>query len=115
VEEAYLALRARQPLYVVGGLGGAADRIAQALRGTWCDELTEAHQLEHAEDTEAYQQILRAGLEPDAQALRAALTSELPNNGLDSDENALLMASTDLDLIVALLLRGLRALSGASG
>ena len=53
VEEAYLALRRGQPLFVLGGLGGAANRIGAALRGTWPDELTEAFQLEHTEAARA--------------------------------------------------------------
>jgi len=104
VEEAYLALRAAQPLFVVGGLGGAAARVADALRGEWPVELTVDFQLAH---TDGYGELLERQVGAPAELLRKGFRAGELRNGLDRDENALLYETADLDLIVALILRGL--------
>jgi hypothetical protein len=104
VEEAYLALRARQPLFVVGGLGGAAARVTDALRGEWPPELTTEFQVAH---TEGYSELLEAKIGAPSDRLREAFRTAELRNGLDDAENALLFETSDLDLIVALILRGL--------
>lgn len=93
VEEAYLALAAGRPLYVAGGLGGAAARVADLLRGAWPDDLVEEADVPG----------------PTANELRAVFFEADLRNRLDEDENALLMKTADLDLMVALILRGLSA------
>jgi hypothetical protein len=104
VEEAYLALRARQPLFVAGGLGGAASRLASALRGDWPIELTVDYQRAH---TDGYDELVAANAGVPDDELRGALEGADLSNGLDEDENALLLQTVDLDLVVALILRGL--------
>jgi SLOG cluster2 len=93
VEEAYVALAAGRPLYVAGGLGGAAARVAELLRGNWPEDLVDHPDL--------------PGPSPDE--LRATFEGARLRNGLEDDENALLVGTADLDLMVALVLRGLRA------
>lgn len=103
-EEAYFALYAAQPLFVAGGLGGAADRVARALRGEWPAELTTGYQLEY---TDGYADLVAADVGTSEEELRAVLTTGDVRNGLDSEANALLFETSDLDLVVALTLRGL--------
>ena len=103
-EEAYFALREAQPLFLVGGLGGAADRVAQALRGEWPVEFTTEYQLAH---TDGYRDLLDAGVGTSESDLRQVLTGAGLQNGLSDDENAVLFKTADLDLVVALILRGL--------
>jgi hypothetical protein len=104
VEEAYLALRADQPLFVVGGLGGAAARVADALRDEWPVELTADFQLAHSE---GHGELLEAQVGDDADVLREVFRSVELRNGLDEADNTLLSETADLDTIVALILRGL--------
>jgi hypothetical protein len=108
VEEAYLALRDRRPLFVLGGAGGAADRIAAALRGEWPEELTSEYQRER---TPAYAELAESGIGVDEEELVAAFKGADPANGLDAEENAELMATPDLDLMAALTMRGLWTLA----
>jgi len=85
VEEAYLTVRAGQPLYVAGGLGGAAALVADLVRGR-----------------------ARADVElADRDALLKTFEGADLNNGLTADDNALLFDTADLDLMVALVVRGL--------
>jgi hypothetical protein len=93
VEETYLALAGGKPLYVAGGLGGAAARVAGMLRGSWPPDLHEDAAIPG----------------PEAEELRTVFEGAQLRNGLDDAENDLLMGTADLDLMVALMLRGLRA------
>jgi hypothetical protein len=93
VEEAFLAVEAGLPVYVAGGLGGAAERVALAVRGTWPADLAARAELPGRSEEE----------------VRALLVGADLRNGLDKAENAQLMTTSDLDLIAALILRGLRA------
>lgn len=85
VEEAYLTIGADRPLYIVGGLGGAAALVADLVR-----------RCEPADDGLA-----------DVETLRAAIGGADLRNGLTTEENELLFETADLDLIVGLILRGL--------
>ena len=85
VEEAFLTLRAGKPLFIVGGLGGAASVLADLVRRR------EPSQAEFA------------GMP----ALRDAFAGVDLRNGLSCEENQTLFDTADLDLIVALVLRGL--------
>ena len=107
VEEAYLAIRARGSLFVAGGLGGGASRLASALRGDWPIELTMDYQRAH---TDGYDELLAANAGVSDDELRGALEDAELRNGLDEDENALLLHTVDLDRMVALILRGLSTL-----
>jgi hypothetical protein len=116
LEEGVIALRARQPLYLLGLFGGAARLLVDALRGVERQELTSAwlsalpgsdelrseyrrrgHALQTPEDLAA--ELKRAG----TVGLSVAL-----NNGLSEDENTELVGSDDPHRIVALILGGLR-------
>lgn len=88
IEEAYLALQASQPLYIAGGLGGAASLAADLVCGR---ERTDVELV-------------------DAVKLREAFEGAELNNGLADDENERLFETVDLDLIVGLILRGLSSL-----
>ena len=107
VEEAYLAVRARKPLLVAGALGGAAARVAEAVRGQQPPELTTRFQLSH---TTGHDTILTSGEGPDEEDLLKTFAGADLRNGLSEDDNRILWEADDLDLVVALVLRGLRSL-----
>ena len=107
VEEAYLALRGGKPLLVVGGLGGAAARLADAVRGEVPVELTSEFQ---RANTDGFDTLADARVGVDDDELRAVLDDAELRNGLSPEENDILFETSDLDLIVALVLRGIRAL-----
>jgi hypothetical protein len=104
VEEAYLALRARQPLVVAGGIGGAADCVARALRGDWPAELTAHFQ---ATRTRGHDALAAAGVGPDEAEVRRVLLGANPRDGLDQSARHALHGTADLDLLVSLVLRSL--------
>jgi hypothetical protein len=108
-EEAYLSVRGEQPLFVLGGLGGMASRLADAVRGEWPSELTSAFQLER---TDGHRALSDAGVGPQEEELVGALEGAELRNGLTQEENLALMDTTDLDLMVALVLRGMWSLQG---
>jgi SLOG-like protein len=99
-EEAFQSIRAGQAVFIAGGLGGAADRVARAVQGDWPEELTEAYQREHTPGSESLEAISES-------ELRTVLEGADLRNGLSGDENATLFRTADLDLMVSLILRGL--------
>jgi hypothetical protein len=127
LEEALLAIEHNQPLYVLGGFGGAAHNVAQALMGNQPEELDitfqRAKSAEYGAAMDAYAQ-LRAQ-RPDlnlpavdygaaTQILKAygAMADGAPSalsraNGLSDDENRLLFATASLDEAMYLIMKGL--------
>jgi hypothetical protein len=108
VEEAFIAARTGKPVYVLGGFGGCASCIAEVLRGERPAALTLEHQLDR---TDGYPQLLKGLGEIDYEDMLTTLEqlNRVPN-GLTDDENEQLRESADLELVVALVLRGLRLL-----
>lgn len=107
VEEAALAAWVDQPLFVCGGLGGGGSLVAQALRGEWPAELKSDYQAERSPNASS---LAEAELPPREEELREVLLGAEPHNELSEADNELLMETTDLDTIIALILRGLNAL-----
>ena len=115
VEESVLALDSSVPLYVAGGFGGCGRVIASSLGGSRPIEMSVDYQLEH---TSRYGDLLNeaisVGQAPDFTAMldtfNAAGAGGL-HNGLDSDDNRRLFTTDDVDVVVALVLRGLRRMS----
>jgi hypothetical protein len=115
LEEALLALRARKPLYLVGGFGGCSHSIFQVLKGETPEAFTEAFQ-----SSDPFFAALTAQYRTDADGgkgtpidyaeelayLRSVGLAGL-NNGLAEDENNTLATSTNLPEIVYLILKGL--------
>jgi len=123
LEEGVIALRAGQPLYLLGLFGGAARLLIDTLRGAEREELTSGwlsalpgsavlrdeyrHRGHHVQTPEELAAELK---QKGAVGLSAAL-----NNGLSDDENIELVNSDDPQRIVALILRGLRRKLAPSG
>jgi hypothetical protein len=110
VEEAFLMAASGEPLFVLGGAGGAAERLVRARRGDWPDELTTEFQLEH---TPAHAPAQEAFVGPDEDMLRGGLEGLDLHNGLSAAENEELQLTSDLDLMAALVMRGFERLHEA--
>jgi hypothetical protein len=109
-EEALLAAVAAKPLYLLGGFGGCARALAELVDGRVPDELR-VDQLRADDPT--YDRLLAALPEPPDDAVTAPLAGRGPgclHNGLDDEENRRLFESSDIDEVIALVLRGLRIL-----
>lgn len=120
IEEAWLSLSQRQPLYLAGGYGGAARAVCDLLQGIARDEFSEDWAIQHIND---YQAAL--ALHPDGADLLPLLPTiaqdivglagpdlgQVLNNGLDDSENRELIACTDAQRIAELVLLGLGRLS----
>jgi hypothetical protein len=109
VEEAYLAVRDGKPLFVLGGAGGAAARVAEAVQGEWPAELTSEYQREH---TPVHAELDGAGVGIEEDELRRTLQGANLANGLGEEDNRELMTTRDLDLMIALTMRGLWTIQG---
>ncbi|OAA29508.1 hypothetical protein UG55_100113 [Frankia sp. EI5c] len=114
-EEALFSLDAQTPLFIVGGYGGAAGRLAQAVRGEVPAELSLAGQLALRPGYEdLVDEAARMGTPVDYDSIAGRLAGGgTPGlrNGLSEEENEALFEAWDADEIVALVLRGLTALS----
>jgi SLOG cluster2 len=115
LEEGVIALRVRQPLYLLGLFGGAARLLIDALRGVERLELTSAWLSALPGSDELRGEYRRRGhgvQTPEElaaelkQAGTAGLSSAL-NNGLSEEENTESVGSDDPQRIVALILGGL--------
>jgi hypothetical protein len=119
VEEAWLSLKARKPLYLAGAFGGAARAVADLLAGVERSEFSEADARDKVPSYEAavacyhrhggsFRSMEAIGnnlREWSGKGLEAAL-----NNGLDDDENWELMRTTEAPRIAELVLTGLTRL-----
>ena len=110
LEEAALALASNVPLYVAGGFGGCGRLLARVLDGEQPVELSINYQRTH---TKWYADLLagapHAGDSPDFEHLLAKLSAgglAALNNGLDESDNRVLLATADVDELIALTLRG---------
>lgn len=119
IEEAWLSLSMRQPLYLAGGYGGAARAVCDLLQGIPRDDFSESWAVAHIKDYQMAMACHLDGKEPlhllpaIGQAI-ASLTGQdlgkVLNNGLDDPENRELMISTDTQRIAELVLHGLARL-----
>jgi hypothetical protein len=116
LEEGMIALRARQPLYLLGAFGGAARLMSDALQGTAREELTSPsfakvegwealinEYVRHGRPVRTPEDIAAELKQAGGPGLAAVL-----NNGLSDRENRELVASDDPQRAVALILEGLR-------
>jgi hypothetical protein len=128
LEEALLAIGLNQPRYVMGGFGGAAYNVAQALMGDVPREFDLTFQRgkspDYATSMDAYSQLRTArpalnlpsvdfaAATRKLQAYGAAAgraPSELSRaNGLSEDENRMLFATASLDEAMYLIMKGLQ-------
>jgi len=120
IEEAVITLRAGKPLYIVGGCGGAAHVLVEALRGDDPMELTTAWcQAEVPGWTELMAEARRrghAGTAPEDVAtelrtLGASGAAGALRNGLDERDNEELLETANARRAVTLILRGLKGVS----
>lgn len=114
VEEAALSVEEGLPLFVIGGFGGAASLVGSALRGEATPELSLDYQQNNtAGYTDLWEEAGHHRARPDFDELRErmAQSGQANRNGLSSEQDDRLLATSDIDEIVALLLRGLRAMA----
>lgn len=112
VEEAHLALIVGKPVFLLGGFGGCAAALIEALRGHTPDALTLDH---HRHADNLYAEMLDTqSLDPDPPVDYVAILSDLHRtgtnnwpNGLSAPDNERLFATDDIDEMVALVLKGL--------
>jgi hypothetical protein len=118
LEEAYLALRASKPLYLLGAFGGCTRALIELVEGGSPKSLTKDFQCKD----EAYNQLVEEynscaaakpelGLKPIdyesvGHAFREVSLAGL-RNGLDAEENRRLFHAVDPDEIIHLVLKGL--------
>lgn len=125
VEETFLAIQQHTPVFLLGGMGGAAAAVGEALLGKRPERLTSAFQLnpdvaptEQAfvacyNDTIAREHVadVPASIDHDSVlGLLAAAGVPALNNGLSEDENRLLLLSPSMQEVMPVLLKGLRGL-----
>lgn len=116
LEECVIALRARQPVYLLGLFGGAARLLVDALCGIERQELTNSWLIALPGSEELRDEYRRRGqpvqtpeeLADELRRLGAGGLSVALNNGLSEGENKELIASDDPHRVVALILEGLR-------
>lgn len=112
-EEALLALRASQPVFLIGAFGGCAEVVIEALRGKKPVELTMDYQAAEPLPTAAIElynsQVPAGGESIDYKALTAEFEKfgvAGVNNGLNAEENERLFTTLNLPEMIALVLRG---------
>ncbi|MGH8510257.1 MAG: TIR domain-containing protein [Gammaproteobacteria bacterium] len=118
VEEAWLSLKRKQPMYVAGGFGGAARAVSDRLQGIARVEFSEDWARQNIPDYEAARALYAklggefhsmAQMGADIAATGPMLAAAL-NNGLDEAENQELMHCTDPQRIATLMLIGMSRL-----
>jgi len=136
VEEILLAIKRNNPVFVLGGLGGAAAEVGEALLGLTPKRLTAGFQPD-CDDERQWVEYYNARIRNEAKADEPApidhdaVIQELNragkskpngpidfaglNNGLSADENKLLLTSPSLQDVVPVLMKGLQGLLRLKG
>ncbi len=114
LEEAFLAIEAERPIYLIGAYGGSTRLVIDALEGRRRDELTwDYHRkMPHSEAVrDLYRRRGQQWVEIDdvADRLRARGMDGL-RNGLTAEENRELANTRSTERMIELILRGLRGL-----
>jgi len=112
VEEVLLALRQSQPVFLLGGMGGCAQVIIDAIEGLHPKELSAKYQAEIKDYAEFIEYLKQ---QPDAVSVDYnSMVNELEqagvaglNNGLSEAENRVLFETTHIPVMVSLMLKGL--------
>ena len=117
-EEAFHSLKADQPVYLLGGFGGAAKSVISLIKGENPRELSNDFQF----DTEFLREFKRyasdkASVSLDYDELNAFFRTHTPEsisqkNGLTIDENQILFESTNIHELIFLILKGLKNMAG---
>ncbi len=113
LEETLLALQEGIPTFVIGGFGGCAGAIAQALRGGRPEVLTGTYQRSAPEYDALFRQYQAAAphVEPPDYAASIGFLNRKGikglGNGLSKAENERLFESVNLDEITTLIFKGL--------
>lgn len=115
IEEVYIALKTKKPVFLIGAFGGAARTIIKCIEGTIPNELTESYQLSDLDYREFYQyynSIAKVqGFDPIDYAYIVhffkTLNIKSLNNGLTNKENESLFTSNNITEIIILVLKGL--------
>jgi len=117
VEEALLALKNQQALFLLGGYGGAAAAVIQALQGLKAEKLTADFQrrnADYAKSMDDYNQGIATDSSHlqviDYPALNQAFASigiKGLNNGLTTEENQLLFTTDNIEQAIWLIVTGL--------
>ena len=119
VEEAWLSITQKQPIYLMGGFGGAARAVSDVMLGLDRENLTDAWAKQSIKDYDAAMALYQThgGEFRSIETMRAEIIAQSKvglalalNNGLDDAENRKLMHSTDAQQIAQLVLRGLEKL-----
>ena len=112
VEEVLLALRQSQPVFLLGGMGGCARAIIDAIEGRRPRELTAKYQAE-IKDYAEFLGYLKQRLDS-VNVDYKAMVDELQkvgvaglNNGLSEAENLVLFETPHIPVMVSLVLKGL--------
>jgi hypothetical protein len=120
IEEAWVSLKAGQPIYVIGGFGGAANVVVDLLEGRPRNEFTWDFQraAPHADDMRALYDARGSAWE-DYPAMAARFASAgvaeiSARNGLSVAGNRELFVCRDVTRIVELLLEGLTSVRGGT-
>jgi len=115
VEEALLAMREGQPVYLCGAFGGATRAVIDAVLNGVSEPLSEAFQLRDGKFKEFYEYW--NAREPDRRIDYVAICKELKNyglsgvcrsNGLEEEENRRLFVTPHIPEMICLILKGLK-------
>jgi hypothetical protein len=106
LEEAYYTLKAKKPLYLVGGFGGATKLIIDLKKGEEVEELTLIWQKNHNENLRT---LLDNGVIVDYDEVISTVRDAELNNGLTKIENEILFTSKSIEEIIFYIMKGLNS------
>ena len=115
IEEALYTLKESKPLFLIGGFGGATEKLIRLIKGNVVEELTNDFQY-NTEFLLEFKNYVNSKCDfTDFDILKAELSkfdiqkiSEL--NGLSIEENEILFSSKNIHQILYLLMKGLKKL-----
>lgn len=110
IEEFVQAVQKRHPVYLLGGFGGAASLLASLIKNEKGIDvlIAEAKKTQRYSDFMSYCQ--KKGIDMGYDKLKEIVSAGIAclDNGLSTEENNLLLQSTDVIEIVGLIIKGLK-------
>ncbi|CAM3053959.1 TIR domain-containing protein [Paenibacillus sediminis] len=118
VEEAYLALKSKRPVYLIGSMGGASKVIIDCILGSHPEELSEKYQFMNPQYKEFYSKYNELAELNGTETLSYKRVVDFfnqqgiagLNNGLNEDENRRLFYTKNSIEMISLVLKGLMSI-----
>ena len=118
LEEIYIAIELKKPLFLIGGFGGVASSVCKLINNKEVQEFTEEWQIINNsgyKDLLDFIKLREPSYYSDYKSIVELLKNCNLNNGLNKKENEKLFTTPFVDEAILLIIKGLKEIGGQNG